>query len=94
MQGLPAEVRTAPLTFGTTRLNVISQPATNQSPPFEGRNLYSGDRVLQAAVAVGQFSCHDWAGDIDVPVAVVATTLDRIVPLSRQVRLVFEDWRR
>jgi pimeloyl-ACP methyl ester carboxylesterase len=43
--------------------------------------------LLQAAVAVGRFSCHDWAGDIDVPVAVVATTLDRIVPLSRQVRL-------
>jgi hypothetical protein len=43
--------------------------------------------LLQAAVAVGRFSCHDWAGDVDVPVAVVATTLDRIVPLSRQVRL-------
>jgi pimeloyl-ACP methyl ester carboxylesterase len=43
--------------------------------------------LLQAAAAVGRFSCHEWAGDIDVPVAVVATTLDRIVPLSRQVRL-------
>src|SRR5262249_53196488 len=43
--------------------------------------------LMQAAVTVGQFSCHQWAVDIDVPVAVVATTLDRIVPVSRQVRL-------
>jgi pimeloyl-ACP methyl ester carboxylesterase len=43
--------------------------------------------LLQAAVAVGRFSCHQWAADIDVPVAVVATTQDRIVPIPRQVRL-------
>jgi pimeloyl-ACP methyl ester carboxylesterase len=43
--------------------------------------------LLQAAAAVGRFSCHQWAGDINVPVAVVATTLDRIVPVPRQVRL-------
>jgi 3-oxoadipate enol-lactonase len=43
--------------------------------------------LLQAASALGRFSCHRWAPTIDVPVAVVATTHDRIVPVSRQVSL-------
>lgn len=43
--------------------------------------------VLQAAAAIGRFTAHDWVGEIDVPVAVVATTNDRLVPLARQARL-------
>lgn len=56
--------------------------------------------VLQAAVAVGRFrwpappavaeagqSPHAEPAVIDVPVAVVATTQDRVVPLARQVRM-------
>jgi len=60
VQGLPAEVGAASLAFHTTRLTVISEPAANQSPPFEGRNLFSGDRVLQAAVAAHGAA---WAND-------------------------------
>jgi pimeloyl-ACP methyl ester carboxylesterase len=43
--------------------------------------------VLQAAEAIGRFSSHEWIDGIDVPVAVVATTKDELVPLRRQLKL-------
>jgi len=43
--------------------------------------------VLQAAGALGRFSSHDWIGSVDVPVAVVITTRDELVPPIRQRKL-------
>ncbi len=43
--------------------------------------------VLQAAEAIGRFSSHAWIESIDVPVAVVATAQDELVPLRRQLKL-------
>jgi pimeloyl-ACP methyl ester carboxylesterase len=43
--------------------------------------------VLQAAETLGRFSSRDWIGDIDVPVSVVVTSQDRLVPPRRQVKL-------
>jgi pimeloyl-ACP methyl ester carboxylesterase len=43
--------------------------------------------VLQAAGAVAAFSSHSWVGDVDVPTAVIVTTLDDVVPPSRQRKL-------
>jgi pimeloyl-ACP methyl ester carboxylesterase len=43
--------------------------------------------VLEAAEALGRFSSRDWIGDVDVPVAVVVTSQDRLVPPRRQVKL-------
>lgn len=43
--------------------------------------------VIQAAEAVMRFSSHDWIGEVDVPTAVVVTTLDELVPVVRQVKL-------
>lgn len=43
--------------------------------------------VLQAAAAVGRFNAREWINEIDVPVAVIATTRDRLVPVGRQVKL-------
>lgn len=40
--------------------------------------------VIQAADALSRFSSHDWIGEVDVPSAVVVTTLDALVPPSRQ----------
>jgi len=40
--------------------------------------------VIQAAGAVGGFASHDWIGSVDVPVAVVVTTRDTLVPPVRQ----------
>lgn len=43
--------------------------------------------VIEAAESLGRFSSRDWIGDIDVPVSVVVTSDDRLVPARRQVRL-------
>jgi 3-oxoadipate enol-lactonase len=44
--------------------------------------------VIEAGTAIGNFSSVDWLGSIDVPVAIVATTRDQVVPLRRQARLL------
>jgi pimeloyl-ACP methyl ester carboxylesterase len=43
--------------------------------------------VIQAADALTRFSSHDWIGTVDVPTAVVVTTLDELVPVVRQRKL-------
>jgi pimeloyl-ACP methyl ester carboxylesterase len=43
--------------------------------------------VIQAAQAVSAFSAHDWIGEVSVPTSVVVTTLDDLVPASRQQKL-------
>jgi 3-oxoadipate enol-lactonase len=43
--------------------------------------------VIQAADALSRFSSHDWIGEVDVPTAVVVTTLDELVPATRQRKL-------
>jgi pimeloyl-ACP methyl ester carboxylesterase len=43
--------------------------------------------VIQAADALTRFSSHDWIGSIDVPTAVVVTSLDELVPAVRQHKL-------
>src|SRR5262249_15145637 len=51
LQGVPAEVRAQ---------SAVSAHDHNQPPPFEGRNLYSGDLALQRAVArEGAAWAHD-----------------------------------
>jgi 3-oxoadipate enol-lactonase len=43
--------------------------------------------VIQAAEALTRFSSHDWIGSVNVPAAVVVTTLDELVPPTRQFAL-------
>jgi 3-oxoadipate enol-lactonase len=43
--------------------------------------------VLEAGRAIGAFSSSDWIGGVDVPVSMVFTMRDRVVPLRRQLRL-------
>jgi pimeloyl-ACP methyl ester carboxylesterase len=43
--------------------------------------------VLEAAETLGRFSSRDWIGGIDVPVSVVVTSQDKLVPPRRQVKL-------
>jgi 3-oxoadipate enol-lactonase len=49
--------------------------------------LTSMATVAAAIAAVGEFTSHEWIGDIDVPVAVVVTTRDSVVPTARQMKL-------
>ena len=40
--------------------------------------------VLQAAGDLGRFTSREWIGEIDVPIAVVVTRQDRLVPIHRR----------
>ena len=50
-------------------------------------NRTSMTTVAAALVAVSEFTSHEWIGQIDVPVSVLVTTRDTIVPAARQRRL-------
>jgi pimeloyl-ACP methyl ester carboxylesterase len=43
--------------------------------------------MIGAAYALGQFTSHEWVGEIDVPTAVVVTLRDQLVSPSRQRKL-------
>jgi pimeloyl-ACP methyl ester carboxylesterase len=43
--------------------------------------------VIEAAQALGGFSSREWIGHIDVPVGVVVTTHDQLVPARRQLKM-------
>jgi pimeloyl-ACP methyl ester carboxylesterase len=43
--------------------------------------------AISAIQAVSEFTSHSWIGEVDVPAAVLVTARDRIVPVSRQLRL-------
>jgi len=43
--------------------------------------------AASAIHAVSEFTSHEWIRAVDVPTAVVVTTLDRIVPVARQIKL-------
>lgn len=49
--------------------------------------LTSMATVAAALAAVGEFTSHEWIGSIDVPVSVLVTTRDSVVPTSRQLKL-------
>lgn len=50
-------------------------------------NRTSMTTVAAAVAAVSRFTSHEWIGQIDVPVSVLITTDDTIVPTARQRRL-------
>lgn len=50
-------------------------------------NRTSMTTVAAALVAVSEFTSHKWIGEVDVPVSVLITTKDTIVPTARQYRL-------
>ena len=44
-------------------------------------------QILEAGTAIGRFDSRPWAGNIDVPTAIVATLDDSVVPTARQLEL-------
>lgn len=43
--------------------------------------------IIEATEALGRFSSRRWIGALDVPVSVVVTSGDRVVPVPRQAKL-------
>ena len=71
---------------GLALLGPIDDPATARWARAQLRRTTLASAV-SAIQAVSQFSSDGWISQVDVPTAVVVTTRDRIVPVSRQLGL-------
>jgi len=71
--------------FGLGYLNDVD--AETRAYLHTEMSLTSMATVAAAVAAVGEFTSHEWIGDIDVPVSVLVTTRDSVVPASRQLKL-------
>jgi 3-oxoadipate enol-lactonase len=71
--------------FGTGYLNNIDDE--RRSYVRAEMSLTTMSTVTAALVAVAEFTSHSWIGDIDVPVSVLVTTSDSVVPPGRQMKL-------
>jgi pimeloyl-ACP methyl ester carboxylesterase len=72
--------------LGLTLLGPISDPATARWARGQLRRTTLVNAV-SAIQAVCNFSSDGWIGQVAVPAAVVVTTRDRVVPVSRQLEL-------
>ncbi len=72
--------------LGLTLLGPVGDPATAAWARAQLRRTPLGT-ALSAVQAVNDFSSHSWISQVDVPAAVVVTTRDHILPLSRQRKL-------
>jgi 3-oxoadipate enol-lactonase len=71
---------------GMALLGPLEDPATASWARAQLRRT-TLTTAVSAVQAVSDFTSHSWIGDVDVPVAVLVTTRDRIVPLRRQLKL-------
>jgi 3-oxoadipate enol-lactonase len=71
--------------FGTGYLNDIDDESRKYVRAE--MSLTSMSTVAAALVAVSDFTSHTWIGDVDVPVSVLVTTRDSVVPPGRQMKL-------
>ncbi len=80
LSGLPAEVRRQGLNL------VLRQRITADAAPWAVAEWHRADlsALIQGGLALGRFDSRDWIGQIDVPTAVVVTTLDVTVSPRRQ----------
>ena len=46
--------------------------------------------VLEAGAALGSFNSSDWIGELPMPVAVIVTARDRVIPTDSQYRLAHD----
>jgi pimeloyl-ACP methyl ester carboxylesterase len=72
--------------FGMALLGPVDDPATARHARAQLRRTSLGT-AISAVQAVCEFSSHSWIGQVSVPTAVLVTTRDRVVPVSRQLRL-------
>jgi 3-oxoadipate enol-lactonase len=90
--GLGALARASKLTPAALRTRFSGVYLARRSRQYDAWAMeqvsrHDWTKILQAGEAIGRFSSRAWIGEIDVPVAVVVTMRDRVVPLTRQIRL-------
>jgi 3-oxoadipate enol-lactonase len=72
--------------LGTALMGPLDDPAVSRQARAQLRRTTLASAV-SAIHAVCEFTSHSWIGEVDVPTAVVVTARDRVVPVSRQLRL-------
>ncbi|HEX8005124.1 MAG TPA: alpha/beta fold hydrolase [Trebonia sp.] len=72
--------------LGIALLGAVDDPATASWARAQLRRTTLATAV-SAIQAVCGFTSDSWIGQVDVPTAVVVTTRDRLVPVSRQLKL-------
>ena len=72
--------------LGMTLLGSVDDPATARWARTQLRRTTLAT-AISAVRAVCEFTSHDWIGEVDAPTAVVVTARDRVVPVSRQMKL-------
>ena len=72
--------------LGMAFLGPVDDPATARWVRAQLRRTTLG-AAIAAIQAACEFTSHSWIGQVDVPTAVVVTARDRIVPVSRQLKL-------
>ena len=72
--------------LGMALMGPVDDPATASWARAQLRRTTLAT-ALSAIQAVCEFSSHSWIGQVGVPAAVVVTVRDRIVPVSRQLKL-------
>ena len=72
--------------LGLALMGPVDDPAAARQARAQLRRT-SLSTAISAIQAVSEFTSHSWIGQVDVPAAVVVTARDRIVPVSRQLRL-------
>jgi 3-oxoadipate enol-lactonase len=72
--------------FGMALLGPVDDPAMARHARAQLRRTPLGT-AISAVQAACEFSSHSWIGQVSVPTAVLVTTRDRVVPVSRQLRL-------
>ncbi len=91
MLGLSVAARFTPKIVRRNAFDRVVGPRVQGRPIAEwmGDELRRNDpaTVLQAGYAIGRFSSREWIGGVDVPAAVILTTLDNVVSPIRQLRL-------
>ena len=80
LQPMSAEV------LGMALLGPVDDPETARQARAQLRRTTLATS-FSAIQAVCEFTSHRWIGQVDVPTAVVVTSRDRIVPVSRQLKL-------
>jgi 3-oxoadipate enol-lactonase len=72
--------------LGMALLGPVENPATASWARSQLRRTTLATAV-SAVQAVSDFTSHSWIGEVEIPVAVLVTTRDRIVPPRRQLKL-------
>jgi 3-oxoadipate enol-lactonase len=72
--------------FGMALLGPVDNPNAARHARAQLRRTSLGT-AISAVQAACEFTSHSWIGQVGVPTAVLVTTRDRVVPVSRQLRL-------